>query len=81
LGIVLFGAFVAALGWYAWIHGNFWFTVFNPRIGQFGTGTTVMFVFFDFLIILFGLFSSGWEVISPQERKELARSGWKVEGI
>lgn len=32
LAIVCFGLLVAAPGWYAWIHGNYWFTVFNPKI-------------------------------------------------
>ena len=65
LGIVCFGLLVASPGIFAWIHGNFWFTVFDPRFGKFGTGPTVMFVFFGLLIVLFGLFSGGWEPISP----------------
>ena len=48
--------------------------VFNARFGTFGTGPTLMFVFFGLLIILFGLFSSGWESISPDEEKKLERS-------
>jgi hypothetical protein len=73
LAIVAFGALVAAPGLYAWIHGNYWFTAFNPRFGQFGTGPTVAFVFFGALIALFGIFSKGWERISRAEEKELDR--------
>jgi hypothetical protein len=74
------GVLVALPGLYAWIHGNYWFTVFNARLGQFGTGPTVMFVFLGFLIVFFGLFSSGWEEITPDERKQLARDWWKSRG-
>jgi hypothetical protein len=80
LAIVCFGLLVAALGWYAWIHGNFWFAAFNPRFGQFGTGPTVMLVLFGILIIFFGLFSPGWEEITPDERKQFARNWWKSRG-
>ena len=73
LAIVLFGLLIASGGLYAWNNGNLWFTTFNPRFGTFGTGPTLMFVFFGFLIILFGLFSKGWEPISPEERKALDR--------
>jgi len=71
---------VASPGLYAWIHGNYWFTVFNPRLGQFGTGPTVMFVFLGFLIILFGIFSPGWDAITPDEQKRLAHNWWKSRG-
>jgi hypothetical protein len=76
LGIVSFGLLVASPGIYAWIHGNYWYTVFNPRFGQFGTGPTLMLVFFGLMIVLFGLFSSGWEGISPAERKKIERD-WR----
>ena len=68
---MLLGVLVADASMYAWIHGNYWFTIFNPRFGQFGTGPTVMLVFFGLMIVLFGLFSNGWEEISPAERKRL----------
>jgi hypothetical protein len=71
--VVLFGLIVASPGLYAWAHGNYWFTVFDPRFSKFGTGPTLMFVFFGLLIALFGLFSGGWEAISPKEQKELDR--------
>jgi hypothetical protein len=73
LGIVSFGVLVASPGVFAWIHGNYWYTTFDPRFGRFGTGPTLMFVFFGILIILFGLFSNGWEGISPGEQKRLNR--------
>lgn len=79
LGIVAFGVLVAAPGLYAWIHENYWFTVFNPRFGQFGTGPTVAFVFFGILIVLFGIFSQDWESISPSEQKQLDRKWWKSQ--
>jgi hypothetical protein len=80
LGIVSFGLLVAAPGLYAWIHGNYWYTVFDPRFGRFGTGATVMFVIFGFLIVLFGLFSNGWQEISPDEQKRLDRKWRKNRG-
>jgi hypothetical protein len=73
LAIVSLGLLVTSIGLYAWMRGNFWFTVFNPRFGQFGTGPTLMFVFFGLLIVLFGLFSNGWEAISPEEEKSLSQ--------
>jgi hypothetical protein len=76
LAIVSFGLLVASIGLYAWVSGNFWFTAFNPRFGQLGTGPTLMFVFFGLLIVLFGLFSKGWEPISPDEQKRLDRN-WR----
>ncbi len=79
-GIVSLGLLVAAPGLYAWIHGNYWFTTFNPRFGQFGTGPTVMFVFFGILIVVFGLFSKGWKQISRREQKQLDRSWQKNRG-
>jgi len=81
LGIVSFGLLVAAPGVYAWIHGNYWFTVFNPRFGQFGTGPTLMFVFFGLFISLFGLFSKGWSAITPDEQKRLDRTWRKNRGF
>jgi hypothetical protein len=74
LAIVAFGLIVAAPGLYAWIHGNYWYTTFDPRFGRFGTGPTLMFVFFGLCIVLFGLFSNGWEAISPDEQKGLDRN-------
>ena len=74
LAIVAFGLLVAAPGLYAWIHGNYWYKTFDPRFSRIGIGPTLMFVFFGFFIVLFGLFSNGWEEISPRERKELDRN-------
>jgi 1,4-dihydroxy-2-naphthoate octaprenyltransferase len=79
--IVSFGLLVAALGVYAWVHGNYWYTTYNPRLGQFGTGPTLMFVFFGLFIVLFGLYSRGWEEISPRERKQFERKSRKKPKI
>jgi hypothetical protein len=73
MAIVSFGLLVAGLGMYAWFHGNYWYTVFDPRFGHFSTGPTVMMVFIGLMIVLFGIFSNGWEAISPAERKQIER--------
>jgi len=76
MAIVSFGLLVTVLGMYAWYNGNYWYTIFDPRFGKFSTGPTVMMVFIGLMIVLFGIFSSGWEVISPSERKRLDRN-WR----
>jgi hypothetical protein len=77
LGIVLFGLLVAAPGMYAWIHGNYWYIIFDRRFGRWSNGPTVMLIFFGLMIVLFGLFSNGWESISPAEQKRFDRNWQK----
>jgi hypothetical protein len=77
LGIVCFGMLVAAPGWYAWNHKIYWVTGFNAKLGRFGAGPTLTLVFMGTLIILFGLFSGGWENISPNEQKHFDREDLK----